>query len=129
MHLIIRWILSAVALYITVYLGHLILGRGLCIEPGTKAIVPALITVAVLGIVNAIIRPIVELIALPITCLTLGLFTFIINAVLFWIVGQVMEPFGFHVHGFIAALFGSVVMAVISGLLNHFVASPKEKGR
>jgi putative membrane protein len=128
MHLILRWILSAVALYITVYLGHL-LGLGLWIEPGTKAVVPALITVAVLGVVNAIIRPIVELLALPITCLTLGLFTFVINAVLFWVVGQVMEPFGFHVHGFVAALFGSVVMAILSGFLNHFLASSKEKGR
>lgn len=128
MHLILRWILSAVALYITVFLGHM-LGLRLWIEHGTRGIVASLITVAVLGIVNAIIRPIVELFALPITCLTLGLFTFVINAVLFWIVGQVMEPFGFHVHGFIAALFGSIMMAILGGLLNRFLVSPSERGR
>jgi putative membrane protein len=71
----------------------------------------------------------VELFALPITCLTLGLFTFVINAVLFWIVGQVMAPFGFHVAGFIAALFGSVMMAVLGGLINRFLASPRESSR
>lgn len=128
MHLILRWILSAVALYITVFLGH-ILGLRLWIEHGTRGIVASLITVAVLAIVNAVIRPIVELFALPITCLTLGLFTFVINAVLFWIVGQVMEPFGFHVHGFIAALFGSVVMAILGGALNHFLTSSSERAR
>src|SRR5579883_2877278 len=119
MHLILRWILSAIALYITVFLGQM-LHLGLWISHGTKGVVASLITVAVLAVVNAIIRPIVELLALPITCLTLGLFSFVINAILFWIVGQVMEPFGFHVRGFIAALFGSVVMSVIGGLLNHF---------
>ncbi|HEX5322715.1 MAG TPA: phage holin family protein [Capsulimonadaceae bacterium] len=128
MHFILRWILSAVALYITVFLGQ-ILHLGLWIDHGTRGVVASLITVAVLAIVNAIIRPIVELVALPITCLTLGLFSFVINAILFWVVGQVMAPFGFHVHGFLAALFGSVVMGLISGFLNHTLASSAEKER
>ncbi len=128
MQILLRWAVSAVALYLTVVVGHLLFPSiGLYIEPGTRAIVAALITSAVLGVVNAVIRPVVQLLALPITCLTLGLFSFVINAALFWIVGQVVP--GFHVRGFLAALFGSIVMGVISGLLNMFVASAVEKDR
>jgi putative membrane protein len=126
MQLLLRWIISAVALYLTALTGHA-LGLAIWIEPGSKAIVPALTTALALGIVNAILRPILKLLALPITCLTLGLFSFVINAFLFWLVGQFAH--GFHVRGFAASLFGAVVMSVISGLLNNVLISHKEKNK
>lgn len=125
MQLILRWILSAIALYITVVLAQ-VLGLKMWIRPGTEGIAPALIAVAVLAIVNAIIRPIIKLIALPITCLTFGLFAFVINALMFWIVGQVVP--GFHVAGFWAPLFGSIVMGLVSGALNNLLISSSERG-
>jgi putative membrane protein len=125
MQILLRWLASAIALYITVLVGdHLHLG--LYIKPGLEGVAPAIIAVAVLAIVNAVIRPIVKFLTLPITCLTLGLFTFVINAIMFWIVGQVVP--GFHVKGFMAALFGSVVMSVFGGLLNWIVVSFAERG-
>jgi putative membrane protein len=122
--LILRWIASAVALYATVVLGTY-LNMHLYIEPGIKAIVPSLIAVAVLAVVNALIRPIVSLLALPITCLTLGLFSFVINAVMFWLVGQVVP--GFHVRGLLSAFFGSIVMSVLSGLINFLLVGTVER--
>ena len=125
MHLLLRWLGSAVALYITVVLGQA-LGLRLWIEPGVHGIVPVLIAVVVLGVVNAFIRPILKLLTLPLTCLTLGLFSFVINAALFWLVGQFVP--GFHVGNFLAALFGSVVMSIVGGILNTFLISAAERG-
>lgn len=124
MQLLLRWILSAIALYVTVLLAHA-LGLKMWIKPGAAGIAPALIAVLALGIVNAVIRPIIKLIALPITCLTFGLFAFVINALMFWIVGQVVP--GFHVGGFWAPLFGSIVMGLVSGALNNLLISDREQ--
>jgi putative membrane protein len=126
MHLLLRWIGSAVALYVTVYAGRA-LGLRLWIEPGLQGVVAALVTALLLGVVNAVVRPIVKFLTLPLTCLTLGLFSFVINAALFWIVGQFV--YGFHVSGFLAALFGSVVMSIVGGLLNTFLISATERDR
>jgi putative membrane protein len=126
MQIVYRWAVGAIALYITVLLAqyfHL----GMWLDPGFKGAFAAVIAVAVLGIVNAVIRPIVQLLALPLTCLTFGLFSFVINALMFWLVGVVVP--GFHVKGFIAPLFGSIVMSVISGMLNHLLISDREKQR
>jgi putative membrane protein len=118
MYIIFRWIASAIALYLTVMLGDW-LHLGLYIEPGTAAIIPALVAVAVLAAVNVLIRPIVQLLTLPLTCLTLGLFSFVINAVMFWLAGQFVS--GFHVKGFEAALFGSISMSILGGLINSLL--------
>jgi putative membrane protein len=124
MNILLRWIISAIALYITVYLADK-LGLGLRLAHGVLGAEAALIAVVALALVNAIIRPIVQLLTLPITCLTFGLFSFVINAFMFWLVGQLVP--GFRVHGFVAPLFGSVVMAVISGALNTLLITDKEK--
>jgi len=120
MYVFLRWIASAAALYITVLLGtyfHL----ALYIEPGAKAILPALITVAFLAVVNVLIRPVVALLTLPLTCLTLGLFSFVVNALMFWLVGQFVP--GFHVRGFGPALFGSISMSVFGGIINSLLVA------
>lgn len=124
MTILYRWLLSAVALYVTVIAGQH-LGLPLYIDPGIKAVLPAFIAVAVLAVVNAIIRPIVQLVALPITCLTLGLFSLVINGIMFWIVGQVVP--GFHVRGLLAPIFGSISMGLLSGILNTLLISEDDK--
>ena len=76
----------------------------------------AIIAALVLGIVNAIIRPILMVFTLPLNVLTLGLFTFVINAFMLMIVGALVS--GFAVDGFFAALLGSVVLSVVSAILS-----------
>ena len=124
MQLILRWILSAVALYITVIAGQA-LGLRFYVAPGVGGVEGLLLMVVVLGIVNAVIRPVVSLVALPLSCLTFGLFAFVVNALMFWLAGQVVP--GFHVAGFWAPLFGSVVMGLASGAINNLLVSGREK--
>lgn len=118
--ILIRWLVSAIALYFTALLAQ-VLGLAIRVESAAGA----LLAVLALAIVNALIRPLVLLMTLPLNCLTLGLFTFLVNALMFWLVGVVRIP-GFQVDGFLAAIFGSVVMGVIAGLANQIIA-PKEK--
>jgi putative membrane protein len=75
----------------------------------------ALIVALVLGFINVLIRPILVLLTLPVTLLTLGLFIFVINGLLFWAVGSFMP--GFHVNGFWAGFFGAIVYSIISWAL------------
>lgn len=124
MQLFLRWILSTVALYITVLLGQALHLR-FYVAHGVRGVEGLLLAVVALGIVNAVLRPIAQLIALPLSCLTFGLFGFVINALMFWLAGQVVP--GFHVGGFWAPLFGSLVMGLVSGALNNLLISDRER--
>jgi putative membrane protein len=84
---------------------------------------PAIFAAAMLGILNAFFRPIALLLTLPINILSLGLFTFIINALMLKMASGVIP--GFEVYGFWTAIFGSFLISVISWLLNAFIS---EKG-
>ena len=72
----------------------------------------ALVAALALGLVNVLIRPILFVLTLPATVLTLGLFIFVINGLLFWLVGSFVD--GFRVTGFWSAVFGAIVYSVIS---------------
>lgn len=126
MQVLLRWILSALGLYITILLGQA-LKLPFYIAPGLAGVEGLLIAVVVFAVVNAVVRPIVQLVALPLSCLTFGLVGLLINALMFWIVGQVTP--GFHVRGFWAPLFGSVVMGLVSGALNNLLVSRRERER
>jgi putative membrane protein len=76
-----------------------------------------LLTGLVLGVVNAFIRPIIELISAPITCLTLGLFHFVIGALMLYLVSLV-PALGFQVNGLLAAFLGAIVIAVVGLVLS-----------
>jgi putative membrane protein len=108
MTLLLRWVLNALALMAVAYL-----------YPGVQVtgFWSALIAALVLGLVNAILRPILIVLTLPINILTLGLFTFVINAVLFWFVAEIIK--GFSVSGFVAALVGSVLYSLITLLTSY----------
>ena len=121
MRLLLRWIIGAVSLYLTVMAAKGIGVPGLAL----KDAVAAFIAIAVLTLVNAFVRPILGLLAAPINCLTLGLFSFVLNALMFWLVGAL--DLGLVVKGFIPALFGSVVLSLISGVLNAFVVDTTDK--
>jgi len=103
MHILLRWFLNAAVLLLVAY-----------IVPGftVSSFYTALIVALVLGIVNAIIKPILVILTLPINILTLGLFTFVINAGLILFVSTIVK--GFVVDGFLPALFGGLILWVFS---------------
>jgi len=85
----------------------------------------ALVTALILGLINAVIRPFLLLITLPINILTLGLFTFVLNALLFWFVASFID--GFQVAGFWAAFFGALIFSIISSIATGLVIGPRER--
>ena len=113
--LIARWILNAAALLLVAYLYP-----GVTVESFFAAAMAAL----VLGLVNAVIRPVLVLLTLPVTVLTLGLFLFVINALLFWFVAEIVQ--GFKVTGFVAALVGSLLYSLIT-LITSWLLFPRKK--
>ena len=117
MTLIVRWFINALALLLVAYLYS-----GVQVD----GIFAALIAALVLGLVNAVIRPLLVVLTLPVTILTLGLFIFVINAFMFWFVTEIVK--GFTVTGFMAALIGSLMFSVIS-LVTNWLVFDKEKKR
>lgn len=128
MQLLLRWLLSAIALYVTVRIGQGLHLSRFWVAPGLAGVEGLLVTSFALGIVNAVLRPLIRMLTLPLTCLTFGLFALVVNAVLFWLASQIV-PQKFHVAGWEAPLFGTVVMGVFSGLINHLVVTDREKRR
>lgn len=116
MRLLLRWLISAGAVFL---LPHLFAS----IE--VKSFYVALAVAVVLGLLNAVVRPILILLTLPVTLLTLGLFIFVINALLFWFVSSFVP--GFHVDGFWPAMWGSIVYSLITFILNALVFGEDER--
>ncbi len=79
----------------------------------------------VLGVLNAVVRPILIVLTLPITLVTLGLFLLVLNGLMIWLTHLVVE--GFVVTGFPAAIFGAILMTIISFVLNRFVKDRRER--
>lgn len=79
----------------------------------------ALVAAFLLGIVNVIVRPILVFLTFPLTLLTLGLFLLIINGLMLWLVSALVK--GFHVSGFWGALFGSILISLVSWILTRFL--------
>jgi putative membrane protein len=105
MRLIVHWLINAAALFVLPYIFSSI---------QVKDFVTALVVALVLGLVNAIIRPILVLLTLPVTILTLGFFILVINALVFWAVASLLEGTGFRVAGFWPAFWGAIVYSLIS---------------
>jgi len=114
MRLLITWLINALALLALPYLFTSI---------QVDDFVTALVAALVLGLVNALIRPVLVLLTLPVTLLTLGLFIFVINGLLFWFVGSFVP--GFHVAGFWAGVFGAIVYSIISWALSALIPDRK----
>lgn len=112
MTLILVWILNAVALLVVAYLLP-----GIAVASFGSALIAAL----VLGLLNMLVKPVLVLLTLPITIVTLGLFLIILNALLFWFAGSILK--GFQVNGFWWAVIGAILYSIISGLLSTLLVS------
>jgi putative membrane protein len=111
MRFIFRLLINVVAILIIAHIAP-----GLIRVDGFLA---ALIAAILLGIVNTIIRPILVILTFPLTLLTFGLFLLVINALMLWLVSALLS--GFHVNGFWGALFGSILISIVSWLLSKFL--------
>ena len=101
---IIRLLIGAAGLWLAAFL----IPKGIHYD----TLLALIIAAAILGVANAIVRPILIVLTLPISILTLGLFLFVVNGVVFWLVGQL--PFGFHVDGLLNAILGAIVTGLVS---------------
>jgi putative membrane protein len=110
LRILVVWLINTLALVAVAYLMP-----SVTIASAGAAVVAAL----VLGLVNAVIRPLLVLLTLPVTVLTLGLFIFVINGLLFWAVAELVP--GFEVAGFWAGVLGAIVFSLISWLLSALV--------
>ena len=110
MKLIIKWLLSAAALLAVAYLY-----QGVEVKTFSAALIAAL----VIGLFNMILRPVLVVLTLPVTVVTLGLFLFVINALMFWAAAGVLD--GFYVRGFGAALLGSLIYSVFGIVIDSAI--------
>ena len=110
MRILIAWLINALALFVLPYVFPWV---------SVDSMGAALLAALVLGLVNALIRPLAILLTLPATILTLGLFIFVINGLLFWWVGSFLE--GFRVAGFWPGFFGAIVYSLISWAIGAVV--------
>lgn len=114
MRLLLVWLINALALLALKYIMPSIT---------VDSFVTALVVAVVLGLINTLIRPLFVLLTLPVTILTLGLFLFVINGLLFWAVGSFVP--GFHVAGFWAGVFGAIIYSIISWALSALLLPKK----
>lgn len=114
MNLLLLWLINALSLIAVAYVMPSI---------HVSSFWTALIAALILGFFNTVIRPLLVLLTLPVTLLTLGLFIFVINGLLFWFVGSFIE--GFHVTGFWAGFFGAIVYSIISWALSALLLRKK----
>ena len=115
MQLLLRWVLNALALWIVTFIVPAIT---------YDSVVALLIAAAVLGIANAIVRPILFWLTLPLTVLTLGLFLIVLNALMLELTDLIVP--GFEVDGFVTALIAAVLLGLISLVTNRIGSEPKK---
>ncbi len=111
----IRWLITTIAIMVVPYLlsGVQVSGFG-----------SALVAAAILGILNALVRPLIILLTLPLTLLTLGLFILVINALMFQLAGAITG--GLHVASFWSAFFASIIVSIVSWVMSSVVGGPGE---
>lgn len=116
--LLTRWLVIAVA----ILLASTIL-PGIRVESLTTAIIAA----AILGIINTFLRPVLLILTLPLTILTLGIFTFVLNALMLLLVAYFVD--GFEIDGFWWAFLGALIISVVSWIANRFINKPTVNNR
>lgn len=116
-NLLIRWFLGALALWLTTALvPGLTFARA-----GFGSI---LVTALVMGLVNAVVRPVMVILTLPLTVLTLGLFLLVVNALSLAIVAT-LTPL--QISGFLSAVFGALILSIITSILSNFISDKKNE--
>ena len=112
--LILRWAINAIAIWAAITLMR---GNGITVEAAGWA--PIIILALIFGFLNALVRPVIELLTCPLIILTLGLGTLLINTLLFWLTGVIGDQFnaGFSVDGFWPAFWGALIVSLVSFVL------------
>jgi putative membrane protein len=117
MKIIVRWIISALALFAAAWLVP-----GIHVDGGGW--VPFAVMAVVLGLINAVVRPVLKLLSCPLIILTLGLFVLVINALTLWLAAYISDRLfqvGFQVDGFWPALLGSIIVSVVTVVLSSVI--------
>jgi putative membrane protein len=119
MQLILRWVISAAALYATVWILQIL---NLADDTSTHWF-SWFVAVIIMALVNALIRPIAQLLTAPLNCLTFGLIGIVVNALLFWLVPVIMSGIGMPVFEvrFFGALLGSILVGLLGGFLSQML--------
>lgn len=117
MRLLLNWVLSALAVWIVAQLGI-----GMTVHGAAAALIAAL----VIGFINATLGVVLKIITFPLTLLTLGVFWFVINALMLEVASWLLSP-GFHVSGFLAAFVGAIVLSLVNVLLKAIVLPKNER--
>lgn len=115
MRLILLWVLNAVALLTVAYVLPWVQVTSFGV---------AMLAALILGLINAVVRPLLLLLTLPVTVLTLGLFIFVLNGLMFWLAGSLIE--GFTVSGFWPAVIGSLLYSVVSSVLASLLVPDRD---
>jgi putative membrane protein len=121
--LITRWILSSVSIAIVSWLVP-----GIHVGSGTRAVTTVVVTAAILGLVNAIVKPLLTLLSCPLVLLTLGLFLFVINAAMLMLTSFLANSMGFpfRVDGWGPALLGSIAITIVTWVLSLFTRAQED---
>jgi putative membrane protein len=122
MKLLIRWAITSFALFVAAW-----------IVPGIRVRREAWVVFAamalILGVINAVVRPVLKLLSCPLIILTLGLFVFVINAITLWLASRIAVSFfhvGFYIDDFWAAFLGALIVSIVSVVLNALVKDETE---
>ncbi|WP_216896718.1 phage holin family protein [Nocardia alni] len=123
MALLLRLIINAVAIWLASLWVHNIELVSPADKGTTGKVIVVLVVAIVFGLVNALIKPIVKLLSLPLVVLSLGLFLLVINALMLWLTAVITETtaYGLRVHGVGAAILGAIIITVINWILGIFV--------
>lgn len=119
MYLLIRWVVHALILWVVV-----LVGRHLGLKLELTGFIAAAFTVLLLALANAVIRPILKTLLLPLNCLTFGLLGFAINVLIIWLVSEAKQ--GFVVGGLREAIYCSVCLSVFGGIANKLMRPGRE---
>ncbi len=124
--LILRWAINAVAIWAAI---ALLRGNGIDIQ--ASGYVPIIILGLIFGLLNALVRPVIELLTCPLIILTLGLGTLLINTLLFWLTGVIGNQFnaGFTVDGFWPAFWGALIVSLVSMVLTMLLRDELKRDR
>ncbi|MEQ1945551.1 MAG: phage holin family protein [Bryobacteraceae bacterium] len=121
MKLLIRWVITSFSLFVAAWLVP-----GIRVDEGGWKVFALM--ALVLGLVNAIVRPLLKFLSCPLIVLTLGVFVLVINGLTLWIASGIATGWfgvGFHVDGFVPAFLGALIVSIVSVLLNTFVPDKK----
>ena len=121
----VRWVINAMALYAAIFLLD---GRGVQFTGDWLSIIWLAL---IFGLVNAFLRPVLQLLTCPLIILTLGLFTLLINTFLFWLTGWIGEAFGLGltIEGFWPAFLGGLIVSIVSIVLSMLVKDDRRPAR